>query len=182
MSDENEEDEFHDPNVFSEVVYTRSRSPSSSSLPFSVSTRPKRVTHAPRKYADEQAAMAEAEREKKGSKRLDRDFTFQANALRFRVTDDDEIGFTFKSNGLRIDPNPRIPRNYKAAINGPDKKDWGISMIQEFNSLVENATWRLVKREKWMDVLTGRWVYKIKEDLQRLITRFKSRWVVRGFE
>jgi hypothetical protein len=55
-------------------------------------------------------------------------------------------------------------------------------MTQEFNSLVENATWRLVKREKWMDVLTGRWVYKIKEDLQRLITRFKSRWVVRGFE
>ena len=55
-------------------------------------------------------------------------------------------------------------------------------MTQEFNSLVENAIWKLVKREKWIDVLTGRWVYKIKEDLQRLITRFKSRWVVRGFE
>jgi hypothetical protein len=76
ISDENEEDEFHDPNTFPEVVYTRPRSPSPSLLPFSVFTRPKRVTHAPRKYADEQAAMAETEREKKGSKRLNRDSTF----------------------------------------------------------------------------------------------------------
>ena len=128
MSDENDEDEFHDPNAFPKIVYTHPRSPSPPPLPPSVSTRPKRVTNAPRKYADEQAAMAEAEREKKGSKRLDRDSTFQANALRFRVTDD-ETNFTFKSNGLRINPNPRIPRNYKAAINGPDKKDWGIFMI-----------------------------------------------------
>jgi hypothetical protein len=92
--------------------------------------------------------MAEAEREKKESKRLNRDFTFQVNALRFRVTNDNETGFIFKSNGLRIDPNPRISRNYKAAINGPNKKDWEISMTQEFNSLVENTIWRLVKREK----------------------------------
>jgi hypothetical protein len=76
MSDENDEDEFHDSNAFSEVVYTHPRSPSSFFLPFSVFTRLKRVINAPRKYADEQAAMAEAEREKKGNKRFDRDSTF----------------------------------------------------------------------------------------------------------
>jgi hypothetical protein len=76
MSDENEEDEFYDFNTFPEIVYTRPRLSSPPPLPSSVSTRPKRVTHAPRKYADEQAAMAKAEREKKGSKRLNRDFTF----------------------------------------------------------------------------------------------------------
>jgi hypothetical protein len=76
MSDENEKDEFHDPNAFPEVVYTHPRLLSLFLLPPSVSTRPKRVTNAPRKYADEQAAMAEAEREKKGSKRFDRDSTF----------------------------------------------------------------------------------------------------------
>jgi hypothetical protein len=76
MSDENDEDEFYDFNVFLEVVYTHPRSFSLSFLSSSVFTRLKRVINASRKYADEQAAMAKAEREKKGSKRLDRDFTF----------------------------------------------------------------------------------------------------------
>jgi hypothetical protein len=99
--------------------------------------------------------MAKAERKKIKNKRLNRDSTFQTNALRFRVTDD-KTDFIFKFNGLRINPNPRIPRNYKAAINGPDKKDWKISIIQKFNSLVENVTWKLVKREKWIDILTDK--------------------------
>jgi hypothetical protein len=76
MSDENEKDEFYDFNAFSEVVYTHPRSFSLPFLPSSVSTRLKRVINASRKYADEQAAMAEGEREKKGSKRFNRDFTF----------------------------------------------------------------------------------------------------------
>jgi hypothetical protein len=76
MSDENDENEFHDSNAFLEVVYTHPRSPSPFFLPPSVFTRPKRVINAPCKYADEQAVIAEAEREKKGSKRLNRDSTF----------------------------------------------------------------------------------------------------------
>jgi hypothetical protein len=55
-------------------------------------------------------------------------------------------------------------------------------MDDEVHSLVENKTWDLVDRLKDRVVLTGKWVYKHKRGPNGEILRYKSRWVVRGFE
>ena len=57
-------------------------------------------------------------------------------------------------------------------------------MNDEHNNLLENNTWDLVSSdsiEPGHIVLSGRWVYKLKRDIDGKITRFKSRWVVKGY-
>jgi hypothetical protein len=77
---------------------------------------------------------------------------------------------------------PYEPRTYREAVGGDGGKQWELSMEDEVNSLVENKTWDLVDRPKDRAVLTGKWVYKHKRGPNGEILRYKSRWVVRGFE
>ncbi|KFY94725.1 hypothetical protein V500_03088, partial [Pseudogymnoascus sp. VKM F-4518 (FW-2643)] len=67
-------------------------------------------------------------------------------------------------------------------MSGENAKQWEKSMEDEVNSLTENHTWDLVDRPKDRAVLTGKWVYKHKRGSGCEILRYKSRWVVRGFE
>jgi hypothetical protein len=76
---------------------------------------------------------------------------------------------------------PYEPRTYRQAVSGENAKQWEESMEDEVNSLTENHTWDLVDRPKDRAV-TGKWVYKHKRGLGCEILRYKSRWVVRGFE
>jgi hypothetical protein len=77
---------------------------------------------------------------------------------------------------------PYEPRTYRQAVGGGDAKQWEQSMEEEVNSLKENNTWTLVNRPNDRAVLTGKWVYKHKRGPNGEILRYKSRWVVRGFE
>ena len=72
------------------------------------------------------------------------------------------------------------PKNYKDAINSPDGVKWQLAMDREYNSLMEHGTFILVDRPKDHDVITGRWVFSIKDVLPPLF-REKARWVARGF-
>lgn len=81
------------------------------------------------------------------------------------------------------DPSePYEPHTYREAISGGTAKQWESSMQEEVNSLKENNTWDIVDRPKDRAVLTGKWVYKHKRGPNGEIIRYKSRWVVRGFE
>lgn len=77
---------------------------------------------------------------------------------------------------------PYEPRTYRQAMSGGDAKQWEKSMENEVNSLIENNTWNLIDRPKDRAVLTGKWVYKHKRGSNGEIVRYKSKWVVRGFE
>ena len=70
------------------------------------------------------------------------------------------------------------------AMNSAYSEEWSRSMNDEHNSLLEKYTWDLVSSdsmEPGHNDLSGRWVYKLKRDIDRKITRFKSRWVVKGY-
>lgn len=54
-------------------------------------------------------------------------------------------------------------------------------MLEEVNSLNQNKTWELVHPPKDRRILSGKWVSKLKRGPQGEVTRYKSRWVVRGF-
>ena len=77
---------------------------------------------------------------------------------------------------------PYEPKSYKEATMGPSSKYWKGGMSDEVHSLQENNTWELVDPPKGRTVLRGRWVYTIKRGPKGEVTRYKARWVVRGFE
>lgn len=55
-------------------------------------------------------------------------------------------------------------------------------MQEEINELKSQDIWDLVPRSKARNILKGRWVYKLKTDALGNISRFKSRWVCKGFQ
>ena len=55
-------------------------------------------------------------------------------------------------------------------------------MKAEDASLKKNHTWTLVSKPQQRKVLQGKWVFKLKRGSQGEILRYKSRWVIRGFE
>lgn len=74
------------------------------------------------------------------------------------------------------------PKNYKTATTCANSEQWRLAMEDELNSLLKNSTWDLVDRSQATNVLSGKWVYKIKRASDGKIARYKARYVVRGFE
>ncbi len=57
-------------------------------------------------------------------------------------------------------------------------------MEEELNQLHKNETWVLIPASEMKaghQALGGKWVYKIKRDVDGNVTRFKARWVVKGY-
>ena len=81
-----------------------------------------------------------------------------------------------------IDSDPQEPATYKRAMASPHAENWYKSMTDEMKSHKDNNTWTVVLKPTHRRVLGGRWVYRLKRGPGGEILRFKSRWVVRGFE
>ena len=61
---------------------------------------------------------------------------------------------------------------------------WAQAMMDEWQSLIDNETWDLVDSSTVPNdhsVLKGKWVFKVKRGRDGKITRFKARWVVKGY-
>lgn len=74
------------------------------------------------------------------------------------------------------------PHTRQQALRQPDADHWLEAMKDEYESLVKNNTWTVVKRPVARKVLTGRWVLKRKLAADGSIAKHKARFVVRGFE
>jgi len=71
---------------------------------------------------------------------------------------------------------PTIPQNIAEATSGPDKEKWLQAIREELCSLIKNRTWDLVRRPKNRQLVTCKWIFKIKS-----CGRYKARMVARGF-
>ncbi|KAF0639715.1 hypothetical protein FPSE5266_01344 [Fusarium pseudograminearum] len=74
------------------------------------------------------------------------------------------------------------PRTHKEATKSASFNQWNKAMKDELQSLEENKTWILVDAPDNVNVLRGKWVYKLKRGGKGEILRHKARFVVRGFE
>jgi len=77
------------------------------------------------------------------------------------------------------------PKTYKAAMADQyHKMEWELAMSDEIDSLLKSDTWVLVDVPKGQKhtVIGGKWVFKLKRGVDNDITRYKARWVVRGFQ
>jgi hypothetical protein len=61
------------------------------------------------------------------------------------------------------------------------KKKWMDAMIEEYQSIINNDVWEVVPRPKNKDVVSSKWIYKIKHAAGRSIEKHKARFVAIGF-
>lgn len=73
------------------------------------------------------------------------------------------------------------PKSYEQAIQSDDHEQWERAMNEEYDSLIKNRAWILVKTPVDQRVIDNRWIYKVKENPDGSINRYKARLVVRGF-
>jgi hypothetical protein len=75
-------------------------------------------------------------------------------------------------------PISPIPKTYKSALLDPN---WAAAMRDEFSALIHNDTWRLVPRPVGANIVSGKWVFRQKFLSDGTLSRYKARWVCRGF-
>jgi hypothetical protein len=61
------------------------------------------------------------------------------------------------------------------------KKEWIDAMTEEYESIINNDVWEVVPRPKNKDVVSSKWIYKIKHPVEKTIEKHKARFVTRGF-
>lgn len=74
-----------------------------------------------------------------------------------------------------------VPVTYDEAINVDDSKEWLKAMDEEMVSLDKNRTWTLTSLPSSRRAIANRWLYKVKENADGTVGRFKARLVVKGF-
>lgn len=73
------------------------------------------------------------------------------------------------------------PINYEEAITSPDSKHWKEALNEEFQSLESNGTWKLVPRPQHRNVISCKWVFRLKSSPGDERKRYKARLLIRGF-
>jgi hypothetical protein len=71
---------------------------------------------------------------------------------------------------------------WEMALRGTDRERWLDAMQSQLNSLTELGVNELVERPKDRDVITGKWVLKLKRTSTGEIGRYIARYVARGFD
>ena len=79
------------------------------------------------------------------------------------------------------------PNDYDDAVTCEDKEHWKDSMNKENDSMKENNVYTKIKtkdlpRGSGSNVISAKWVFKVKPTSTGEIARYKSRIVARGFQ
>lgn len=74
------------------------------------------------------------------------------------------------------------PKTYEEAINGPQKEQWIAAMKEEVQSQLNKGTFIITKPPYDEPIIPGKWDFKIKENWDGSIARFKAGWVAKGYE
>jgi hypothetical protein len=61
------------------------------------------------------------------------------------------------------------------------RKEWADAMTEEYQSILKNGVWEIVPRPKSKDVVSSKWLFKIKHIVDGSIKKYKARFVARGF-
>ena len=71
-----------------------------------------------------------------------------------------------------------LPNNTSEALKEPK---WRRAMEDEYNALMKNKTWTLIPNSQNYKLVGKKWVYRVKENPDGTINKFKARPVAKGF-
>ena len=73
------------------------------------------------------------------------------------------------------------PTNIQEAQSSEQAAEWKVAMDSEYNSLIENKTWKLVELPPGRKAIRWEWVFKLKHAKDGTLERFKARLVANGY-
>ena len=74
------------------------------------------------------------------------------------------------------------PLTYEQALASPEAELRKQAIDEEVQALEDNYTWQIVDPPSDAKILAGKWVYKIKRGVDGKPSRYKARWVAKGYE
>jgi len=106
---------------------------------------------------------------------------FSASSPSLQAYDDTFYAFVSVSQDTNQSQSELItPSTYQDVLNSLQKEDWTRAMDNEVQSLLESNTWHLVPKSEASNIITGKWVFKIKYHNGKF-QKFKARYCARGF-
>ena len=100
-----------------------------------------------------------------------------ADADVFACAPQHDTAFAF----ITVLPSGATPTTLKQAFASVDARHWRFATGAEFEQLEAAHTWELVSASEAKNVISGKWVFRIKKGPTGEIVRYKARWVARGF-
>ena len=73
------------------------------------------------------------------------------------------------------------PQHYKDIFGLPDEKDWNDAVEREFQSMIKNKVYELVKLPPGRKAIGCRWVLRKKYDQHGNVKRYKARLTAKGY-
>ena len=70
------------------------------------------------------------------------------------------------------------PSSFEEAVEDPA---WVDAMVEEYDSIVRNNAWEIVPRSGGKSVVGSRWIYKVKQDADGSVNKYKEIFVAQGF-
>ncbi|CAI7907652.1 unnamed protein product [Closterium sp. NIES-53] len=74
------------------------------------------------------------------------------------------------------------PKTLAEALSGPDAEKWKQSVKEEYDSLLENETWKLCELPPGKKAISSKLIFRHKYGPDGELTRYKSRLVAKGFQ
>ena len=73
------------------------------------------------------------------------------------------------------------PSTIQEAKSSDHAAEWKVATDSEYNSLIENKTWKLVELLPRRKAIGCKWVFKLKHAADGTVERFKARLVAKGY-
>ena len=86
-----------------------------------------------------------------------------------------------KFTGYKVTSKIIEPKDYREAMASSDRRKWEMAMSDEYKSMVENKVWTLTELPAGKNLVGCKWIYKLKEDADGNVVRYKARLVAQGF-
>jgi len=82
-------------------------------------------------------------------------------------------------HSITTQPLPTPPSRFSQALKSPH---WFQAMSEEFSALINNQTWELCPRPLHKNIISNKWVFRVKQKADGTLDRFKARLVAKGFQ
>jgi hypothetical protein len=73
------------------------------------------------------------------------------------------------------------PNSFDEAVNRKESRQWKLAIKEQLCSLEANYTWEVVDKPKGINLISTKWVFKVKMLPNGQIDKYKARLCARGF-